>query len=26
MHTVLFCAGPAVNGAYCEAHRALAYR
>lgn len=26
MHTVLFCAGPAPHGAYCDAHRALAYR
>jgi GcrA cell cycle regulator len=25
MHVTLFCAGPAQNGPYCAAHRALAY-
>lgn len=25
MHTTLFCAGPAPDGAYCAAHRALAH-
>jgi len=25
MHATLFCAGPAANGPYCTAHRALAY-
>lgn len=26
MHAVLFCAGPASTGPYCDAHRALASR
>jgi hypothetical protein len=25
MHTTLFCAGPAPDGVYCAAHRALAH-
>jgi GcrA cell cycle regulator len=25
MHAVLFCAGPAPDGPYCDAHRALAH-
>lgn len=25
MHAALFCAGPAVDGGYCDAHRAIAF-